>query len=98
MPSPKAESWFVRRTMAGAAPEVALTYLCEPITPTSSRLLVKVLVKFPAHPTRHLLRPTLPWLDLFMMRRQLSSNQIGNQWQRGLGVNVLRIWKIESCR
>ena len=71
VPNSNPESGLVRRTLAGAAPRVAVTYLIESITPTSSRLLVKVLVEFPAQPTGHLVRSTLPWLDLIMMRRQL---------------------------
>jgi hypothetical protein len=52
--------------------EVAGTYMALPISESRSRLLVKLLVRFPSGLYGSwVLRPLLPWGDLVMMRRQL---------------------------
>ncbi|WP_010568589.1 hypothetical protein [Leptospira broomii] len=48
--------------------KIAMTYLVKEITPSTSRLLVKMLVK---RSTRKLFAALLPWGDWVMMRKQL---------------------------
>lgn len=50
---------------------MAVTYLIVPSETNSSRLLVKLLARYPKGPAGRLLRLLLPWGDLIMMRRQL---------------------------
>jgi hypothetical protein len=52
--------------------EVAVTYMVLPSRERQSRLVVKLLVRFPGGRSgAWVLRPLLPWGDLVMMRRQL---------------------------
>jgi hypothetical protein len=52
--------------------EVAVTYMVLPSREGHSRLVVKLLVRFPGgRYGAWVLRPLLPWGDLVMMRRQL---------------------------
>jgi len=51
--------------------DVCVTYLVAPSGEADSRIVVKLLGRFRTAPGRLLLKPTMPWLDLFMMRRQL---------------------------
>lgn len=65
-------------TLLLAAPEAvdtfgrtALSYVVRPISEGSCRLVVKLRVLYPGGPMGALMRRTLPWGDLIMMRRQL---------------------------
>ena len=58
-------------SLAGLFGAVAATYLVLPVSANESRLLVKVLARFPRGPIGWLIRVLLPWGDLIMMRRQL---------------------------
>jgi hypothetical protein len=51
--------------------DLALTYLIVPDSPSSCRLLVKIVVRYPRSITGAIMRRVLPWGDLVMMRRQL---------------------------
>ena len=51
--------------------DLAGTYLIVPRTPRSSRLVVKLLVRYPHGPLGRMMSVFLPWGDLVMMRRQL---------------------------
>jgi hypothetical protein len=52
--------------------DIAATYLVAPREPGGSRLVVKLLVRYPDGPgVGWLARQLLPWGDLFMMRKQL---------------------------
>lgn len=52
--------------------EVSATYRVVPATENSCRLIVKLIGRYPHGALgRFLLQPTMPWIDLFMMRRQL---------------------------
>jgi hypothetical protein len=51
--------------------EVAVTYL---VTPSSEgcRLVVKLIGRYAPEAVGRVMRPVLPWVDLVMMRRQLT--------------------------
>jgi len=51
--------------------DVCVTYMVVPTGEANSRLVVKLLGRYPDGPVGRVLQPTMPWLDLFMMRRQL---------------------------
>ena len=51
--------------------DVAGTYRVHPTSPTTSRLVVKLVVGYPRSWYGAVLRWLLPWADLVMMRRQL---------------------------
>lgn len=51
--------------------DVAVSYLIIPQAPDSSRLLAKLIVRYPHGPIGWLMRAFLPWGDLVMMRKQL---------------------------
>ena len=51
--------------------DVACTYLVAPQSDGTSRIVVKMLVRYPTGPLGWLARYWLPWGDLVMMRRQL---------------------------
>ena len=51
--------------------EIAVSYVVMPRAAGRSRLVVKVLVRYPAGPIGWTCRMLLPWADLVMMRRQL---------------------------
>lgn len=52
--------------------EIACSYLIQPQSPQSCRLVVKLLLRYPPKtPATLLLRRVLPWGDLIMMRKQL---------------------------
>ena len=51
--------------------DLAMTYLIVPEGPERSRLLAKLVVRYPRTLTGVLMRRLLPWGDLVMMRRQL---------------------------
>lgn len=55
--------------------EVCVTYLVVPAGEADSRIVVKLLGRYRTAAGRLLLKPTMPWLDLFMMRRQLLNLQ-----------------------
>lgn len=50
---------------------VAVTYAVVPLAGERCRLVVKLLVRYPARGPGRLLRRAFPWGDLLMMRRQL---------------------------
>jgi len=56
------------RTAFGA---LAASYVVVPVSPTACRLIVKLVVRYPAGPLGWLARRLLPWGDLVMMRKQL---------------------------
>jgi hypothetical protein len=58
-------------TKPRAAGEFAVTYSVFPRGETASRLVVKVLARYPRGPVGWAARRLLPWGDLVMMRRQL---------------------------
>jgi hypothetical protein len=51
--------------------EVAITYAAEPAAAGRSRLLAKLLVRYPRRGAARAMRWVLPWGDLVMMRKQL---------------------------
>lgn len=51
--------------------DLTVTYLIDPTTPAVSRLVVKLVVRYPRGVRGNLMRLVLPWGDLIMMRRQL---------------------------
>jgi hypothetical protein len=51
--------------------DIACSYLIVPASPNTSRLLVKLIGKYPEGIKGKLMRRLLPWGDLVMMRRQL---------------------------
>jgi hypothetical protein len=51
--------------------DIAGTYLIVPRTAGSSRLVVKLLARYPRGPLGRMMSLLLPWGDLVMMRRQL---------------------------
>lgn len=51
--------------------DIAATYLIVPKTATTSRLLVKLAIRYTRSGPELMMRNFLPWGDLFMMRRQL---------------------------
>jgi hypothetical protein len=51
--------------------DIACSYMIVPTSPTSCRLLVKVIGTYPAGYKGMFMQAMLPWGDLFMMRRQL---------------------------
>jgi hypothetical protein len=51
--------------------DIAGSYLIVPKDPQTCRLLVKLLVQYPAGLRGWVMRALLPWGDLVMMRRQL---------------------------
>jgi hypothetical protein len=51
--------------------DLAITYLIVPESPARCRLLVKMITRYPRGLTGALMRWSLPWGDLVMMRRQL---------------------------
>ena len=65
-------------TLVGSAPGfgaimgvLALSYVVVPRSDSSSRLVVKMLVRYPRGPVGWAMRGLLPWGDLVMMRKQL---------------------------
>ena len=65
-------------TLVGSAPGfgaimgvLALSYVVVPRSDSSSRLVVKILVRYPRGPVGWAMRGLLPWGDLVMMRKQL---------------------------
>jgi hypothetical protein len=52
---------------------IGVTYLIQSRPDRSTRLLVKVVVRFPPGPVGWGMRAFLPWGDLFMMRKQLMN-------------------------
>lgn len=58
---------FVSKVMG----EGAISYVIVPVASGICRLLVKLVVRYPAGPVGWLMRLTLPGADLIMMRRQL---------------------------
>ncbi len=65
-------------TLVGSAPgfganmgEFALSYVVVPRGDSRSRLVVKILVRYPRGPLGWAMRGLLPWGDLVMMRKQL---------------------------
>jgi hypothetical protein len=59
------------RTAVRAFGEIAGSYLVLPLSDLSSRLVVKLLVRYPRGLYGTFLRAFLPWGDLVMMRKQL---------------------------
>ena len=57
--------------LAGLFGGIAVTYLIVPVGPKESRLLVKLLARYPRGPIGWLVRVFLPWGDFVMMRKQL---------------------------
>jgi len=55
----------------GAILGVALSYVVAPRGESSSRLVVKMLVRYPRGPLGWAMRGLLPWGDLVMMRKQM---------------------------
>ena len=51
--------------------DLAVTYLIVPEGPERSRLIAKLVVRYPRSVRGALMRRLLPWGDLVMMRRQL---------------------------
>ena len=51
--------------------DIAGSYVVVPQDPRTSRLLVKLIVRYPSGLVGQLMRAFLPWGDLVMMRRQL---------------------------
>jgi hypothetical protein len=51
--------------------DIAVSYLIVEISPSSCRLLVKLIANYPPGIKGSLMRAFLPWGDLIMMRRQL---------------------------
>ena len=49
----------------------AVSYVIVPRGPRRSRLIVKLLVRYPRGPVGWLMRSAFPWGDLVMMRKQL---------------------------
>lgn len=49
----------------------AISYLLVPSTPTTTRLLAKLRVRYSRTPIRPVLHALLPWGDLLMIRKQL---------------------------
>lgn len=49
----------------------AISYVLVPCTPTTTRLLAKLRVRYSRTPLRPVLQALLPWGDLVMMRKQL---------------------------
>jgi hypothetical protein len=63
---------LLARRFRWAFGEVSVTYMVVPAGENRCRLIVKLLGNYPhGRVGRLLLQPTMPWLDLFMMRRQL---------------------------
>jgi hypothetical protein len=62
---------LVLRDARGLFGDVACTYLVAPQPDGTSRIVVKMLVRYPTGPLGSLARYWLPWGDLVMMRRQL---------------------------
>ena len=72
--------------------DLAVTYLIVPGGPERSRLLAKLVVRYPRGVTGALMRRLLPWGDFVMMRRQLlnlkalaegEQSRIDHTWPRG---------------
>lgn len=53
--------------------DVAVTYMVKPVGADRSRIVVKVLVRYPRGLRGLVLRYGLPWGDLVMMRKQLRT-------------------------
>jgi len=51
--------------------ETAVSYTVVPVSENETRLVVKILFKYPRGPVGWVMRHLLPWGDLIMMRRQL---------------------------
>jgi hypothetical protein len=51
--------------------QLALTYMVIPRSDKSSRVIVKVLVRYPRQGVWQAMRWILPWADMIMMRKQL---------------------------
>jgi hypothetical protein len=51
--------------------QIALTYMVIPTSDKSSRVIVKVLVRYPRQGIWQAMRWILPWADMVMMRKQL---------------------------
>jgi hypothetical protein len=51
--------------------EIAGTYLVKPLSPSETRLIVKLVCRRPARRRNKWIGPLLPWGDLIMMRKQL---------------------------
>ena len=64
--------------------QVAVTYAVVPLAEDRCRLLVKLLVRYPARGPGRLLRRFFPWGDLLMMRKQLLTlrDLAERQWAR----------------
>lgn len=59
------------RPVAGFMGDFAGTYRVFDVTPTASRIVVRILVKYPRGVYGRLLRRAMPLLDLVMFRKQL---------------------------
>jgi hypothetical protein len=62
---------LVLRRGSGLFGDIAATYLVAPRERDHARLVVKLLVRYPAGAVGWLARTLLPWGDLVMMRKQL---------------------------
>jgi hypothetical protein len=61
----------LRLRKPGLFPPLAVSYFVDPAGETECRLIVKLVLKFRPGLRERLIRRPLPWLDWFMMRRQL---------------------------
>ena len=61
----------LRLRKPGVFPPMAVSYAVEPSSPTECRLVVKLVVRERPGLRDRVGRVVFPWLDLFMMRRQL---------------------------
>lgn len=72
-----------RSSGANAFGDIAVSYLIVPQSPSSCRLLVKLIAKYPQGTKGSFMRAFLPWGDLIMMRRQLLNlKQLAEQHMR----------------
>ncbi len=61
------------RPVAPVMGDFAGTYRVVARTPSRSRIVVRILVRYPSGPYGGLLRRVMPWLDLMMFRKQLQT-------------------------
>jgi hypothetical protein len=63
----------VRTKDARALGQIVVSYVVQPVAGDSCRLIVKLAIRYPRSLRGALLRRTLPWGDLIMMRKQLHT-------------------------
>jgi len=76
--------------------DIAASYVMFPITPNTCRLILKGHVRYPRNLLGALIRPVLPWGDLWMMRQQFL--RLKHLAERQMNVSAEEKMQVEQLR